>query len=105
MAQKFKKNDQVIVIAGSNKGKKGKIKSISNDRVVVEGVNLATIHQKPTSQGPGQITKKEKAIHISNISHLEDGKPVKVGFKIDSGEGKSFKRKSRVSRKTGKKID
>ncbi len=105
MAQKFKKNDQVIIIAGSDKGKKGKIKLVLKDRVIVEGVNLATIHKKPTSSGPGQIVKSEKSIHISNISHIEDGKPVKIGFVIDSGEGKKFSRKGRVSKKTGKKID
>ena len=105
MAQKFKKNDQVIVISGSNKGKKGKILAVLNDRVIVEGVNQATIHQKPTSQGPGQIIKKERSIHISNISHIEDGKAVKVGFKIEDGESKKFSKKSRVSKKTGKKID
>lgn len=105
MAQKFKKNDQVIVISGSDKGKKGKITLVLEDKVVVEGVNLATIHQKPTSNGPGQIIKKEKPIHISNISYLEDGKAVRVGFNIESGEGKTFSRKSRVSKKTGKKLD
>ena len=105
MASKFKKNDQVIVIAGSNKGKTGKILSIVNDRVTVEGVNLATIHKKATQNQPGEITKAEKPIHISNISHIENGKPVKVGFKIEEGKGDIFKRKIRVSKKTGKKID
>jgi large subunit ribosomal protein L24 len=105
MAHKFKKNDQVIVISGSNKGKKGKIKSILNDRVVVEGVNLATIHKKPTNNAPGQIIKLEKPIHISNVSHVEEGKAVKIRFEIDKGKGKNFSRKSRVSKKSGKKID
>lgn len=105
MANKFKKNDQVIVIAGSGKGKVGKITAITKDKVVVEGVNLATVHKKPTSSTPGQIVKVEKPIHISNISHVEDGKPVKVKFVTDSGEGKAFARKNRVSKKTDKKID
>jgi large subunit ribosomal protein L24 len=105
MANKFKKNDQVLVISGSNKGKKGKIKLILKDKVIIEGVNLATIHKKPTSETPGQIIKVEKPIHISNISHVEDGKPFKVKFSIESGDGKSFARKSRVSKKTNKKID
>ena len=107
MANKFKKNDQVIVIAGSGKGKIGKITSINSnkDKVIVEGVNLATVHKKPTSSTPGQIVKVEKPLHISNISHVEDGKPVKVKIVTDSGEGKAFTRKSRVSKKTDKKID
>lgn len=105
MANKFKKNDQVIIISGSSKGKTGKILSVSKNKVVVEGVNLATIHKKPTSSEAGQIIKKEKSVHISNISHVEDGKPVKVKFIIDSGEGKIFTRKHRVSKKSGKKLD
>ena len=104
MAQKFKKGDQVIVIAGSNKKKIGKILSIQDKLVLVEGVNLATVHKKPNSSNPGQIVKIEKPIHISNISHVEDGKPVKIKFEIGSGEGKVFTKKNRVSKKTGKKI-
>lgn len=105
MARKFKKNDQVIVITGSSKGKIGKITAITTDKVVVEGVNLATVHKKPTSSTPGQIIKVEKPIHISNVAHVEDAKAVKVKFVIESGEGKAFTRKSRVSKKSGKKID
>lgn len=104
MANKFKKGDQIIVIAGSSKGKEGKILSISGQKVVVEGVNIATIHKKPTSSSQGQIVKVEKPINISNISHVEDGKAVKIKFVIDDGEGKAFTRKSRVSKKSGKKI-
>jgi len=105
MARKFKKNDQVIVISGSSKGKIGKITTILESKVVVEGANMATVHKKPTSTTPGQISKVEKPIHISNISHVENGKAVKVKFAIDSGEGKEFTRKYRVSKKSGKKID
>lgn len=105
MANKFKKNDQVIVITGSDKGKAGKIVSIDGDKVLVEGVNIATVHTKPTSSAPGQITKTEKPIHISNIAHVENGKAVKVKFVVESGEGKAFTRKSRVSKKSGKKIN
>lgn len=103
-AHKFKKGDQVIVIAGSSKGKVGKIVSLTTEKVVVEGANLATVHKKPTSSAPGQIVKVEKPIHISNISHVEEGKAVKIKFITDTGEGKIFTRKSRVSKKSGKKI-
>ncbi len=102
---KFKKNDEIIVISGADKGKKGKILSVIKDKVLVEGVNIKTIHKKPTSQEPGKIEKVEKPIHISNIAHQEDGKPVKVRFEISEGEGKAFTRKSRISKKSGKKID
>ncbi len=102
--QKFKKGDQVIVLSGSSRKKTGKILSVKGEKVTVEGVNIATIHQKPTSQEPGKIVKLEKPIHISNIAHFENGKPVKVKFVIEAGEGKIFTRKSRVSKKSGKKI-
>ena len=103
MARKFKKNDQVVVISGSSRGKIGKIISILENSVVVEGVNVATVHKKPTSSAPGEIAKVEKPIHISNISHVENGKAVKVKIVTDSAEGKKFN-KSRVSKKSGKKI-
>ncbi|MFM7621257.1 MAG: 50S ribosomal protein L24 [Alphaproteobacteria bacterium] len=104
MANRFKKGDNVIVIAGSNRGKQGKIIAMEKDKVIVEGVNIATIHKKPTQSNPGSIQKKEKPIHISNISHVENNKPVKIKFVIDSGEGKSYTRKYRISRKTKNKI-
>jgi large subunit ribosomal protein L24 len=104
MAKKFKKGDQVIVLTGSSKGLSGKITGLTSDKVIVEGVNLATVHKKPTSTNPGQILKVEKPIHISNISHVEDGKAVKIKFVTDAGEGKIFTRKNRVSKKSGKKI-
>lgn len=104
MAKKFKKGDQVIVISGSSKGKIGAILSVIDERVIVEGVNIATIHKKPTSSAPGEIRKTEKSIHASNVSHVENGKPVKIKFVIDSAEEKPLKRKSRVSKKSGKKI-
>jgi large subunit ribosomal protein L24 len=101
---KFKKGDEIIVISGASKGKNSKILSIKKDKVTAEGVNLKTIHKKPTSKEPGRIIKEERPIHISNISHQEEGKPVKVRFEIAEGEEKSFKRKNRVSKKSGKKI-
>ncbi|MFT6106210.1 MAG: large subunit ribosomal protein L24 [Rickettsiales bacterium] len=105
MSLKFKKNDQVIILSGSSKGKIGNILSIKNNRVIVSGVNMVTFHKKPTSDQPGEIVKKESTVHISSISHIENDKPVKISFKIEDGEGKNFNRKVRISRKTGKKID
>lgn len=104
MASKFKKGDNVIIISGSDRGKIGLINAVIGDRVIVSGVNFATIHKKPTQSSSGQVVKVEKSIHVSNISHIEDGKIVKVGFKIDPSEGKSFAKKSRFSKKTNKKI-
>jgi large subunit ribosomal protein L24 len=105
MAKKFKKGDQVIVISGSDKGKVGKIISILNDKVIVEGVRMATIHKKPSGQQLGQIKKEERSLHISNISHVENGKPIKIKFQINfDGQNKSIG-KDRISKKTGKKIE
>lgn len=107
MANKFKKNDSVIIISGSNKGKKGKILNILDQYVIVDGVNLATIHKKPTSNSAGEIIKVPRKIHISNISHIENEKAVKIKFAIDNSDEKAskFNKKVRLSRKTGKKID
>ncbi|MCE2687225.1 MAG: 50S ribosomal protein L24 [Rickettsiales bacterium] len=104
MAQKFKTGDSVIVITGSDKGKVGKISSIIDNRVVVEGVSISKVHKKPTNNNPGSIVKVEKPIHISNISHVENDKPVKVKFFTEQRDGKNFKRKFRISKKTGEKI-
>ncbi len=104
MANKFKKGDEVIVITGSSRGKIGKIILVSGEKAVVEGVNIATVHKKPNAQNPGQILKLEKPIHLSNVSHVENGKPIKIKFVTESGEGKSFTKKNRVSKKSGKKI-
>ena len=104
MANRFKKGDEVIIISGSDKGKVSNIILCKNDKVLVKGVNIKTIHKKPTSNSPGKIDKIERFIHISNISHVEDGKAVKVCFKVSDGKGKIFLRKNRISRRTGKKI-
>lgn len=97
---KFRKGDKVIVIAGKDKGKTGNIVKVLHDKekVIVTGVNVAIVHKKATAQTPGQRVKVERPIHVSNISHVEGGKPVKIRF-----EGKG-KEKVRVSRKTKKKI-
>ncbi len=102
--QKFKKNDQVIIISGNDRGKIGKITKVLGEKLVVEGVNIATFHQKPTSQQPGKILKIEKAIHRSNVSHCENGKPIKIKFIVESKEGKPFSKKIRISKKTENKI-
>lgn len=104
MANKFRKGDQIIVISGSQKSKIGKITSITGDRVLVDGVNLVTIHKKPTSSSPGERLKVEKSIHISNISHVEDGVASRVKYIISENAAKPFKAKQRVYKKTGKKL-
>lgn len=105
MAAKFKKGDKVIVITGSDKGKIGNILKVmpEKNKAVVSGVKIATMHKKPTGDQPGKIVKVEKAIDLSNIAHVEDDRAVKVGFKVEKKEDGSVE-KTRVSKKTGKKI-
>ncbi len=84
---KIKTGDDVIVIAGKDKGKRGSVlKIIDNQRVVVEGVNVAKKHVKPNPNAgePGGIVKKEMPLHISNVAVFNSatGKADRVGIKI-----------------------
>ncbi len=105
MANKFKKNDKVIVITGAYKNKQSKIISIKGNKAIVEDVNLSTIHKKPTQSEPGAIVKKERPIDISNLSHVIDNKAVKIKYIKDLGEGKGYLKKYRQDKKKGNKID
>jgi large subunit ribosomal protein L24 len=103
---KIKKGDDVIVIAGKDKGATGKVISVDpkKDKVVVEGVNMVKRHTRETNQGPrgakeGGIVTKEGAIHASNVALVVDGKPTRVGYRFDEDGTKI-----RVSRRTGKDI-
>lgn len=99
--RKIKKDDMVRIIAGKDKGKDGKVLSVDTkkNRVLVEGCNMVTKHQKPDAANPqGGIVKKESPLDISNVMLLVDGQPTKVGFKMDGDK------KVRVAKKTGKVI-
>lgn len=83
---KFKKNDDVVVIAGRDKGKRGMIvRVLADDRVVVENVNVAKRHTKPNpAKGTaGGIVEKEMPIHVSNVAHFNpvSKKADRVGFR------------------------
>ena len=100
---RVKKGDTVVVIAGKDKGKKGKVTKVmpKTNRVLVEGVNVITMHQKPTAMNPqGGIVNKEASIHISNVMPLdpETGKGTRVRFEMKDGK------KVRVAVKSGKEI-
>lgn len=102
MARHVKKGDTVMVTAGSNKGQVGQILRVitDKDRVVVKGLNLRTKHLKPTKINPnGGVITREEPLHISNVSPVVDGKPVRVGFKV-----KPDGSKVRVARKGGKEL-
>ncbi len=91
MNKKFniKTGDTVIVIAGKDKGKTGNVTSIikSNDRVVVEGINIIKRHTKATQESPGKIEEREASIHISNVAHVdpESGKATRVKYDFKDG--------------------
>ncbi len=101
---KVKKGDQVVVLAGRDKGAKGEVLRVITDkgRVVVQGVNLVTKHQKPTQVSPGGIQKKELPIHVSNVAVIDPktGEATRVGYKVLK-DGK----KVRVAKKSGETIE
>jgi large subunit ribosomal protein L24 len=87
-----KKGDTVQVIAGNDKGTRGKILTVctDKDRVLVEGVNMRTKHEKPTQDNPqGSRSKREAPIHISNVMPIDPStdKPTRVGRKVVEKDG------------------
>ena len=103
--QKIKRDDDVIVIAGKDKGKRGSVtRTLNNDRVYVSGVNMIKRHTKgnPQMGQPGGIIEKEASIHISNIAiyNANTSKADRVGIKtLEDGK------KVRIFRSTGDEID
>lgn len=96
---RLKKNDEVIVVAGKDKGKTGKINRVvrKSDRVFVEGVNVMTRHTKPSLQNQdGGIVDKPMSIHISNVMLVDpkSKKPTRVGFKVEGGKKVRFAKDS-----------
>ena len=83
---KIKRDDEVIVIAGRDKGKRGKVVRVLADRVVVSGINIVKKHQKPNPQAgvTGGIIEKEASIHTSNVAiyNSKTKQADRVGFKI-----------------------
>ena len=101
---KIKKDDNVVVTSGRDKGKQGKVLRVfpTEERAVVQGVHIARRHSKPSMGDPGGIVEKELTIHISNLAHIDPqtNKPTRVGYKfLDGG------RKVRVARRSGEVID
>lgn len=100
---KIKKDDTVIVLTGKDKGKKGKVlKAMPKEgRVIVEGVNVQTKHQKQTPKEAAEIKHQEGPIDASNVMLVDpkSGEPTKIGYKMD-GE-----RKVRFAKKSGDAID
>jgi len=100
---KFKKNDQVIVTAGKDKGKKGKIESVvmSKNAVLIPGINMYKRHMKKKDEkNPGGIIDKPRALTVSNVALLcpKCGKQTRIGFVVSKNQ------KDRVCKKCGQKI-
>ena len=100
---RIKKNDDVKVVSGNYSGETGRVIKVlhAKNRVIVEGVNKAKKHIRPTQDNPqGAIVEKELSIHVSNLMLMHKGKPIKVGFKILK-DGK----KVRVNKKNSEVVD
>lgn len=101
---RIRKGDQIIVIAGADKGKKGEVVRVAGDKIIVQNVNIIKRHTKPNPQAgvAGGIVEREAPIHISNVMLFNSvvGKGDRVGFKVlEDG------RKVRVFRSSGEAID
>jgi len=95
MAAKLKRDDQVIVIAGKDKGKTGKISTVlANGKIIIEGVNTVKKHQKPNPQAgvTGGIIEQEAPIEVSNVAILNSAtsKADRVGFRLEDGKKVRF---------------
>jgi large subunit ribosomal protein L24 len=102
-AAKIKKGDNVIVLAGRDKGKRGEVFQVmpKEGRALVRGVNMVRRHQKQSAQDQGGIVSKEASIDLSNLALQDpkDGKPTRVGFKtLEDG------RKVRIAKRSGEVI-
>jgi large subunit ribosomal protein L24 len=101
---KIKKGDRVVVTTGRDRGKQGEVLKVlrTDDRLIVQGVNIVRRHTRPSARHPGGIVEKEASIHISNVAHLDpaSNKPTRVGYRfLDDGS------KVRVAKRSGELID
>ncbi|MDY6325614.1 MAG: 50S ribosomal protein L24 [Catonella sp.] len=97
---KIKKGDLVRVITGKDKGHEGKVLSVKDGKVVVEGAHMVQKHTKASQSNPnGGIVTEEAPMDISNVMYVVDGKVTRIGF---TGEGKD---KKRVAKITGETVD
>ena len=110
MASRIKTDDEVIVIGGKDRGKRGKVLRVDpkKNRVYVEGLNMIKRHQRPQqvagaqrAEQVGGVIEREGPIHVSNVMLLDpkDGKPTRLGIEI--AEGKRY----RIARRSGTRLD
>jgi large subunit ribosomal protein L24 len=107
MPVRIRRDDEVIVISGKDRGKRGKVLRVvpKQDRVFVEGLNIVKRHQRPTQTAGGQqaggVIEREGPIHVSNVMLIDpkDGKPTRVGIQIEDGK------RLRVAKRSGQRLD
>ena len=107
MPARIRSNDEVIVISGKDRGKRGKVLRVDpkKERVYVEGLNIVKRHQRPTQTAMGQQTggviEREGPIHVSNVMLIDpkDGKPTRIRIEIEDGK------RLRVSKRSGARLD
>lgn len=101
---KIKRDDEVIILAGKDKGKRGKVRTVlDNNKLIVGGINMVKKHTKPNPQAgvAGGIVEKEAPIQVSNVAifNPNSNKADRVGFKVDGGS------KQRIFKSSGEAID
>jgi large subunit ribosomal protein L24 len=101
---KIKRDDEVIILAGKDKGKRGKVRRVlDNNKLIVAGVNMVKKHTKPNPQAgvAGGIVEKEAPIQVSNVAifNPDSNKADRVGFKVDGDS------KVRIFKSSGEVID
>ena len=100
--QKIRKGDKVVVLTGKDKGRTGEVIAVmpKEDRAVVRGINMVRRHQRQTQTQEAGIVNKEASIHLSNLAIADkDGKPTRVGFKMEGDK------KVRVAKRSGDVIN
>lgn len=104
MAARIKKGDEVVVLTGKDKGRTGSVVQVmpTENRAIVQGINMVRRHQRQTQAQEGGIISKEAPIQLSNlaIADPKDGKPTRVGFRMEE-DG----RKVRFAKRSGEVID
>jgi large subunit ribosomal protein L24 len=109
MAARIRKDDEVIVIGGKDRGKRGRVLRVdpAKNRVYVEGLNIIKRHERPRqvagsqrAEQVGGVIEKEGPIHLSNVAHVDpkDNRPTRVGIEIEDGK------RYRVARRSGTRI-
>ena len=104
MKFRIRRGDNVVVLSGRERGKRGKVLRVlrKDARVLVQGVNIVRRHTRPSPQNPGGVLEKEAPVHISNVAITDPklGKPSRVGFtRLEDG------RKVRVAKRSGEVLD